>query len=91
MECNSLLRTYGSTRVTGEELKAAITQVPSVIRPAILHVRLLLDISFSLFYPKSDFAGFTKHAIELSDAFEQIDCGPPKACKAEKGTEKGKA
>lgn len=88
MSYKSMLRTNGLKWVTEDTPKVAVKHVLMAIRPAQLRNRLENDIKFAKAKLKSDFKGFMKHAIELSDCFEKLDNGPPKARKTNKEGEK---
>ena len=90
MEYASLLRTNGLKWVTEKTPKVAIKQVLSVIKPASLRERLEQDIGFSHSHLKNDYTGFMRHATDLSDAFERVDTGPPRARKHDRGDHRGK-
>lgn len=89
-EYTSMLRTNGLKWVTEKTPKVAIKQVLSVIKPASLRERLEQDIGFSHSHLKNDYTGFMRHATDLSDAFERVDTGPPRARKHDRGDHRGK-
>lgn len=86
----SLLRTNGLKWVTDKAPKAAVHHVLSVIRPAELRTRLEQDIAFSHNHLNADFAGFMKHALDVSETFEKVDSGPQWSHKSDREGEKPK-
>ena len=74
----------------GKSQNAAVKHVLSAIRPAQLRTRLEQDIAFSNNDLKANFDGFMAHALDVSAAFEKVDCGNPKSSKPEKDDAKPK-
>lgn len=90
MGYKSLLGTDGLKWVTEKAPKTAVRLVLSFIRPAKVQTRFEQDISFSHNHLKVDFAGFMKHTIDVSEAFEKVDSGPPRSCESNREGEKTK-
>lgn len=88
MEYKSLLRTHGLTWVTEKTPKVFIRKVFSFIKPAVLRPRLGQGSGFPNILLKHDFSWFMQHTIALSDAFERVDYGTPKASGSEKDLNK---
>lgn len=77
MSYKSLLRRHGLSWVTEHNENVAVYHVISAIRPDAFRAHPELDLEISRYDLPKDFRGFMKHAIELSEAFQIVDNGPP--------------
>lgn len=85
MDCKSLLRQLRVFSVTTNNEKRAVRQVVLVIKPAQLKNRSEQDFSFVKKGLASEFMSFTKHALDLSTAFEKLDSENPSSLLFELG------
>lgn len=91
MEYSSLLRTNDIKWGVNKTLEVAIRHVLSAVKPVRLRSRLEQDLAFFYHHLKADFNWFINHALEVSQAFEKVDSGPPRSHKSDKKAAKTKS
>ena len=72
----SVLRRHGLQWITKSRPKTAITHVIAAVKPKSLRTKLESNIDFSHMELQKDFNAFFKHAVKISESFDDVDTGP---------------